>query len=106
MIFPSSFGGWALMFRFAGIGFTVPLSPLLFFVFLFAVQARAEVPVDPQIEALINTMTPEEKAGQLTILADEFRNTPPGINPEFKRRQINELLADVRAGRVGALLAA
>lgn len=91
------------MFRFAGIGFTVPLSPLLFFVFLFAVQARAEVPVDPQIEALINTMTPEEKAGQLTILADEFRNTPPGVNPEFKRRQINELLADVRAGRVGAL---
>jgi beta-glucosidase len=91
------------MFRFAGMGFTVPLFPLLFFLFLFAVHTRAEVPVDPQIEALINTMTPEEKAGQLTILADEFRNTPPGVNPEFKRRQINELLADVRAGRVGAL---
>lgn len=91
------------MFRFAGSGFTVPRSLFLIFLFSFAVQSRAEAPVDPQIEALIKEMTPEEKAGQLTILADEFRNTPPGVNPEFKRRQINELLADVRAGRVGAL---
>lgn len=91
------------MFRFAGSGFTVPRSLFLIFLFLFAVQTRAEVLVDAQIEALIKAMTPEEKAGQLTILADEFRNTPPGVNPEFKRRQINELLADVRAGRVGAL---
>lgn len=91
------------MFRFAGSGFTVPRSLFLIFLFLFAVQTRAEVLVDAQIEVLIKAMTPEEKAGQLTILADEFRNTPPGVNPEFKRRQINELLADVRAGRVGAL---
>jgi len=91
------------MFCFADLRFTVSFSPVLLFLFFFAMQTRAEVPVDPQIEALIKQMTPEEKAGQLTILADEFRNTPPGVNPEFKRRQINELLADVRAGRVGAL---
>ena len=58
---------------------------------------------DPQIEALIARMTIEEKAGQLTILADETRDAAEGVNPEFKRRKVEALLRDVRAGRVGAL---
>jgi beta-glucosidase len=58
---------------------------------------------DPQIEALISRMTIEEKAGQLTILDDDVRNTPAGVNPESRRREMDALLADVRAGRIGAL---
>lgn len=91
------------MFRSTGPRFTVSLFPLLLPLFFITALAWAEVPLEPHIEALISRMTPEEKAGQLTILQDEFRNTPPGVNPEFKRRQISELLADVRAGKVGAL---
>lgn len=59
--------------------------------------------VDPHIESLLHQMTLEEKAGQLTILQDEIRNTPAGVNPEFKRRKIEALKEDIRAGRVGAL---
>ncbi|MBB6093278.1 beta-glucosidase [Povalibacter uvarum] len=76
----------------------------------FALLALAAVPVvsaqdlDPQIEALIARMTIEEKAGQLTILADESRAPPDGVNPEFNRRKIDELLAEIRAGRVGSLM--
>lgn len=58
---------------------------------------------DPQIEALIERMTLEEKAGQLTTLADEIRLLNPNTNPEANRRRADELLAEVRAGRVGAL---
>lgn len=63
-----------------------------------AQQAR-----DPLIEALIAKMTVEEKAGQLTILADDTRNVAEGVNPEFKRRKADAMLKEVRAGRVGAL---
>ena len=58
---------------------------------------------DPQIEALIERMTLEEKAGQLTTLADEIRLLNPNTNPEANRRRSDELLEEVRAGRVGAL---
>ncbi len=60
--------------------------------------------VDPQIEALISRMTPEEKAGQLTIVADTSRALAAGVNPEFNLRKTDELLAEIRAGRIGALM--
>jgi beta-glucosidase len=63
-------------------------------------QAQAS---DPQIESLIAQMTIEEKAGQLTILADATRNFATDVNPEFASRQAKSLLGDVRAGRVGSL---
>ncbi|HKE94385.1 MAG TPA: glycoside hydrolase family 3 N-terminal domain-containing protein, partial [Povalibacter sp.] len=72
-------------------------------VLLSASPAQAEPVRDPQIEALIARMTIEEKAGQLTILADDTRNTAEGVNPEFKRRKADAMLREVRAGSVGAL---
>ncbi len=64
---------------------------------------HAQTPRDPQIEALIAQMTIEEKAGQLTILADDTRNSAEGVNPEFKRRKVDGMLKEIREGRVGAL---
>lgn len=82
-----------------GLSFTV----LVLISLLCVRSVRALEPSDPQIEDLIRQMTVEEKAGQLTILQDEMRNTPAGVNPEFKRRHIDALLEEVRAGRIGAL---
>jgi beta-glucosidase len=69
--------------------------------------AAAEKPTDrsdARIEALLERMTLEEKAGQLTIYADEIRPTSPGhVNPDVNRRRGEDLLSEVRAGRVGAL---
>ncbi|WP_349261178.1 glycoside hydrolase family 3 N-terminal domain-containing protein [Povalibacter sp.] len=48
-------------------------------------------------------MTIEEKAGQLTILADATRNFAANANPEFASKKSSALRADVRAGRVGSL---
>jgi beta-glucosidase len=57
-----------------------------------------------QIEALLERMTVEEKAGQLTLYSDQTRPTmSPLVNPNVDRRRAEELLAEVRAGRVGAL---
>jgi beta-glucosidase len=68
---------------------------------LCAVAAAAQG--DERIESLISRMTVEEKAGQLTIIADP-RGVAADINPEFARREVNVLLADIRAGRIGALM--
>jgi beta-glucosidase len=71
-----------------------------------APAAAGETPdrSDAQIEALIARMSLEEKAGQLTIYADEIRRPgPPQANPIVNRRRAEQLLAEVRAGRVGAL---
>ncbi|WP_349257716.1 glycoside hydrolase family 3 N-terminal domain-containing protein [Povalibacter sp.] len=65
--------------------------------------ALAQQAADPQIEALIAKMTIEEKAGQLTILADATRNFAADVNPEFASRKAKALREDVRAGRVGSL---
>jgi beta-glucosidase len=70
---------------------------------LVTTSATAQQMRDPQIEALIAKMTIEEKAGQLTILADEPRNSAEGVNPTFRRNKLDTMLKDVRAGRVGAL---
>jgi beta-glucosidase len=59
---------------------------------------------DARIEALLERMTLEEKAGQLTIFGDQIRlGGPPHVNPNVNRRRAEELLSEVRAGRVGAL---
>jgi beta-glucosidase len=70
--------------------------------------AHGQAPLDPQIdseiESLISKMTIEEKAGQLTIIADASRTMTGGVNPEFNRRKLDALLTEIRAGRVGALM--
>ena len=66
--------------------------------------AFAQAARDPEIEALISRMTIEEKAGQLTIISDASRTIADGVNPEFNRRRVDALEAEIRAGRVGALL--
>mmetsp|Transcript_63668 Transcript_63668/g.103136 ORF Transcript_63668/g.103136 Transcript_63668/m.103136 type:complete len:738 (-) Transcript_63668:95-2308(-) len=58
---------------------------------------------DPQIESLISRMTIEEKAGQLTILADSVRPCNPDMNPEVNARGATEMLEQVRKGKVGSL---
>jgi len=58
---------------------------------------------DPQIEKLISSMTVEEKAGQLTILADAIRPCNPDINPEANARGAREMLEQIRQGNVGSL---
>jgi beta-glucosidase len=58
---------------------------------------------DPQIESLIQRMTIEEKAGQLSTFADEIRAMNPAVNPSVNRHKANDLLAEVRAGHVGSL---
>jgi beta-glucosidase len=58
---------------------------------------------DARIEALLDRMTLEEKAGQLTIYGDQIRvPRADHVNPKQNRRA-EELLSEVRAGRVGAL---
>ncbi|MFL6575951.1 MAG: beta-glucosidase, partial [Povalibacter sp.] len=74
-----------------------------FLGFFLVTSSRAQDARDPQIEALISKMTLEEKAGQLTILADETRNVAEGVNPDFKKRQADALYKEVRSGRIGAL---
>jgi len=58
---------------------------------------------DPQIESLISRMTIEEKAGQLTILADAVRPCNPDINPEANARGAKDMLEQIRLGNVGSL---
>jgi beta-glucosidase len=58
---------------------------------------------DARIEALIERMTVEEKAGQLTTYGDEIRLLNPDINPDVNRRKADDLIKEVRAGRVGSL---
>ncbi|MDB5969780.1 MAG: beta-glucosidase [Hydrocarboniphaga sp.] len=59
---------------------------------------------DTQIEALITKMTPEEKAGQLTLVAAVYEHEPsdnerqPG-EPTAMQRQLNE----IREGRISAV---
>lgn len=57
----------------------------------------------PRIESLIARMTVEEKVGQLGVFADMVRPFAPDVNPETQVRSADEVLAQVRAGRVGSL---
>ena len=56
-----------------------------------------------RIESLIARMTVEEKVGQLGVFADMVRPFAPDVNPEANVRNADEVLAQVRAGRVGTL---
>jgi beta-glucosidase len=56
-----------------------------------------------RIEALIARMTLEEKVGQLGAFADMVRPFAPDVNPDANVRNADEVLAQVRAGRVGSL---
>jgi len=56
-----------------------------------------------RIDALIERMTPEEKAGQLSCFNDEVRPVGAVLNPRVNARGADAMLADVRAGRVGML---
>lgn len=57
-----------------------------------------------KVEALIAEMTLEEKVGQLTLFDDPFRMRPANINPESLSLGERYFTAEIRAGRVGALL--
>lgn len=79
---------------------------LVTFVLSHPLAAQELAPLDredAQIEALLERMTLEEKAGQLTALADAVRLLNPHTNPDVNRRRADELLDEVRAGRVGVL---
>lgn len=63
-------------------------------------QAAADA---ARIAELVARMTPEEKAGQLTVMADPFRWRPGGVNPDDMNVDEARLAAEIRAGRLGAL---
>ena len=79
------------------------LGALLFSASVIAQDLALLEEEDEQIEALLERMTLEEKAGQLTALADNIRSLNPHTNPDVNQRRADELLAEVRAGRVGVL---
>ena len=58
---------------------------------------------DDRIESLISRMTVEEKVGQLGVFADMVRPFAPDVNPETNVRNAEQVLEQVRAGRVGSL---
>jgi beta-glucosidase len=55
---------------------------------------------DPFIERILAGMTIEEKAGQLSIYSDPVRTEGPAINPEANRQSMEQLKADIAAGRL------
>lgn len=56
-----------------------------------------------RIESLISRMTVDEKVGQLSVFADMVRPFAPDVNPEANVRNAEQVLEQVRAGRVGSL---
>ncbi|MBN6151325.1 glycoside hydrolase family 3 C-terminal domain-containing protein [Xanthomonas sp. AmX2] len=56
-----------------------------------------------RIESLIARMTLEEKVGQLGVFADMVRPFAPDVNPEANVSNADEVLQQVRAGKVGSL---
>ncbi|MEN5207265.1 glycoside hydrolase family 3 N-terminal domain-containing protein [Stenotrophomonas terrae] len=56
-----------------------------------------------RIESLIARMTVDEKVGQLSVFADMGRPFAPDVNPEANVRNAEQVLEQVRAGRVGSL---
>ena len=56
-----------------------------------------------RIDALIDRMTIEEKAGQLSCFNDEIRPVGAMFNPVVDPRGAAAMLADIRAGRIGML---
>lgn len=56
-----------------------------------------------RIDALVEGMTLEEKAGQLSCFNDEIRPVGAVFNPSVNPLSADAMLAEVRAGRVGML---
>ncbi|WP_250634366.1 glycoside hydrolase family 3 N-terminal domain-containing protein [Pinirhizobacter soli] len=56
-----------------------------------------------EIDALIASMTIDEKVGQLGCFADALRPFAPDVNPEANARDAAQVLEQIRAGKVGAL---
>ncbi len=59
--------------------------------------------LDDRLEALLASMTVEEKVGQLGIFADMLRPFAADVNPEMNELNAGELREQIRAGRVGAV---
>jgi beta-glucosidase len=57
-----------------------------------------------RVESLITRMTIEEKAGQLSCYSDMIRPPVGDINPLVNQRNTQQILADIRAGRIGVLM--
>lgn len=55
------------------------------------------------IDDLIDRMTLEEKAGQLSIFYDDSREEAPNANPVLQQRSREQVRAEIAAGRVGGL---
>lgn len=71
---------------------------------LAAARASVAQTARPAIERLIASMTPEEKAGQLTILPAATQATPAtAVNPASTPGTAEEQAALARAGRLGAV---
>jgi beta-glucosidase len=66
--------------------------------------AGAARAASPRVEALIAQMTIEEKAGQLSCYSDTLRPPIGDVNPLVNQRNAQQILADVRAGRIGVLM--
>ena len=64
---------------------------------------RAFARASDRIESLLAQMTIEEKAGQLSCFADMIRPPIADMNPLVNIRNAQTLLAEVKAGRIGAL---
>jgi len=64
---------------------------------------RAFARASDRVERLLSQMTIEEKAGQLSCFADMIRPPVGDMNPLVNIRNAEALLAEVRAGRIGAL---
>lgn len=64
---------------------------------------RAFARASDRVESLLAQMTIEEKAGQLSCFADMIRPPIGDMNPLVNIRNAQTLLAEVKAGRIGAL---
>src|SRR5689334_4669056 len=58
-------------------------------------QTSSTSNIDRRIDSVLNVMTIEEKAGQLTLYTSDMSVTGPTIRPNY--------LEDIKGGRVGAL---
>jgi beta-glucosidase len=58
---------------------------------------------DPRVEALIRTMSLEEKAGQLSIYGDPVRTEGAAVNPAAAAQSLSELKARIARGEITGL---
>nr|WP_241557184.1 glycoside hydrolase family 3 N-terminal domain-containing protein [Croceibacterium ferulae] len=69
-----------------------------------ALRALDTAVLPPQVEALIASMSVEEKAGQLTLMAAAWAGgAAVSLNPAGSATSFDAQLAEVRAGRIGGV---